>query len=205
MSDPKKYHEFRKMIETEGNAMHPFSLKGSPMSAGARDAFTQLMITRLAKKPELGEFLIPNFAPGCRRLTPGEGFLEALTEDNVEFINTPIEAVTETGVVLRGGRAIELDVLVCATGFNAAGSPVFPVTGVDGRTMNDRWAKYPEAYMSVAVDGFPNYFTSEYPSKPTSGFERQHERWLEEDHEGFPRHQCRPFPCRAPGYNHFSR
>ncbi|KPI42856.1 putative sterigmatocystin biosynthesis monooxygenase stcW [Cyphellophora attinorum] len=159
MSDPKKYHEFRKMIETEGNAMHPFSLKGSPMSAGARDMFTQLMKGRLAKKPELGDFLIPSFAPGCRRLTPGEGFLEALTEDNVEFINTAIEAVTETGVVLQGGRAIELDVLVCATGFNAAGPPPFPVIGVDGRALSDRWEKYPEAYMSVAVDGFPNYFT----------------------------------------------
>jgi hypothetical protein len=46
---------------------------------------------------------------------------------------------------------------------------------------------------------------SEYPSKLTSGIERQHERWLEEDHEGFPRHQCRPFPCRAPVYDHFPR
>jgi hypothetical protein len=159
MSDPEKYHAFRKMIETEGNAMHPFSLKGSPMSNFARDAFTQLMRSRLAKKPELADFLIPKFAPGCRRLTPGQGFLEALTEDNVEFISTPIRAVTEKGVVLEDGRLIELDVLVCATGFNSAGAPPFPVVGIDGKTLGDRWEPYPEAYMSVAVDGFPNYFT----------------------------------------------
>lgn len=159
MSDPAKYHAFRKLIETEGNAMHPFSLKGSPMSDFARDAFTQLMKSRLTKKPELADFLIPSFAPGCRRLTPGEGFLEALTEENVEFINTPIQAVTESGVVLEGGRLIELDVLVCATGFNPTAAPPFPVVGIDGKTLKGRWEPYPEAYMSVAVDGFPNYFT----------------------------------------------
>ncbi|KIW17912.1 hypothetical protein PV08_05107 [Exophiala spinifera] len=159
MSDPKKYHEFRKLIETEGNAMHPFSLKGSSLSEYAREAFTQLMKSRLSKKPELMDFLLPNFAPGCRRLTPGPGFLEALTEDNVEFINTPIQAVTENGVVLEDGRPIELDVLVCATGFSATSAPPFPVVGMNGKTLSDRWEPYPEAYMSVAVDDFPNYFT----------------------------------------------
>lgn len=159
MSDPEKYHAFRKIIETEGNAMHSFSLKGSPVSEYAREAFTQLMRSRLIKKPELMESLIPSFAPGCRRLTPGPGFLEALTEDNVEFIKTPIQAVTENGVILKGGRLVELDVLVCATGFNATGAPSFPVVGINGKTLSARWDPYPEAYMSVAVDGFPNFFT----------------------------------------------
>ncbi|KAF3006882.1 hypothetical protein E8E13_010976 [Curvularia kusanoi] len=164
MSDPEKYHAFRKLIETEGNAMHPFSLKGSEMSEFARDAFTQLMRSRLAKKPELADFLLPSFAPGCRRLTPGQGYLEALTEDNVNVITTAIQAVTEKGVVLEGGQLIELDVLVCATGFNAGGAPPFPVTGADGSKLSERWEPYSEAYMSVAIDGFPNYFTMMGPN-----------------------------------------
>lgn len=146
------------MIEDEGNAMHPFSLKDSALSAHARDAFTHLMRTRLAKKPEIADALIPKFAPGCRRLTPGEGFLEALTEDNVDFINTEINAITPSGVVLKDGTEIELDVLVCATGFNAVGAPVFPVTGLNGQTLSSRFDPYPVAYMSLAVDGFPNFF-----------------------------------------------
>lgn len=159
MSSEEDYHAFRKTIETEGNAMHPFTLKGSAMSAYAREAFTQLMRSRLAKKPEFADFLIPNFAPGCRRLTPGPGFLEALTEDNVDFVNTPIRAILPSGVLLESGKMVELDVLVCATGFNALGAPPFPVIGLDGKNMKDRFEPYPEAYMSMAVDGFPNFFT----------------------------------------------
>lgn len=158
-SNAERYHAFRKMIEDDGNAMHPFTLKGSAASNYARDSFTRLMRTRLAKKPEIADVLIPNFAPGCRRLTPGEGFLEALTEDNVDFISAEINAVTPSGVILEGGKEIELDVLVCATGFNAVGAPVFPIVGFDGQTLSGRFNPYPEAYMSLAIDGFPNFFS----------------------------------------------
>jgi hypothetical protein len=159
MSNEDKYHDFRKIIESDGNAMHPFSLKGSAMSQAAREAFSQLMRSRLAKKPELVDLLVPDFAPGCRRLTPGPGFLEALTEDNVEVISSPIRAVLPSGVLLEDGRVVELDAIVCATGFNFAGAPPFPVVGLDGKTLKDRFDPYPEAYMSVAVDGFPNFFS----------------------------------------------
>ena len=159
MSNDAKYHEFRKVIETEGNAAHPFSLAGSAMSDYARQGFTQLMRGRLAKKPEYADLLIPSFAPGCRRLTPGPGFLEALTEDNVDFISTPIHSIEEKGIRLGDGKLVELDVLVCATGFNAAGAPPFPITGRDGIKLKDRFDPYPEAYLSVATDGFPNFFS----------------------------------------------
>jgi hypothetical protein len=39
---------------------------------------------------------------------------------------------------------------------------------------------------------------SEYPSRLASGIERQHECCLEEEHEGFPRHDRRPFPYHPP-------
>ena len=126
------------------------------MSEAAREGFTALMRARLAKKPELAEFLIPSFAPGCRRLTPGPGFLEALTEDNVDPITTPIRKITSTGVVLADGREVELDVLVCATGYDSAGAPLYPVVGSQGTDLKERYEKYPEAYMGMAVDGFPN-------------------------------------------------
>lgn len=31
------------------------------------------------------ELLLPSFPVGCRRQTPGPGFLEAITQDNVEM------------------------------------------------------------------------------------------------------------------------
>lgn len=158
MSDDKKYHAFRKTIETEGNAMHPFSLKGSALSDFARKEFTNLMQTRLAKRPDMAEFLIPSFAPGCRRLTPGPGFLEALTENNVEMITSPIKAMKPNGTLLENGQVVDLDVLVCATGFSACDAPPFPIVGVNGKTLKERYAQFPEAYMGVVTDGFPNFF-----------------------------------------------
>jgi cation diffusion facilitator CzcD-associated flavoprotein CzcO len=34
----------------------------------------------------------------------------------------------------------------------------FDIIGRDGMKLNDRWSPYAEAYMSMAVDGFPNMF-----------------------------------------------
>jgi hypothetical protein len=128
------------------------------MQAGARADFTNLMHEKLAKKPEILKSLLPNFSVGCRRLTPGPGYLEALVEDNVDFIETRIVSAHETGVKLADGRTIDLDVLICATGFHASAPPPFPVIGRSGQTMAAKFKPYPESYLSLAVDQFPNYF-----------------------------------------------
>lgn len=119
-----------------------------------REAMTQ----RLATRPEIAAFLIPSFAIGCRRATPGPGYLEALCADNVDFITDPIAAVTSNGVRLQSGRSVPLDALICATGFQTSKAPPFPVTGRGGTTLAERFAPFPEAYLSLAVDPFPNYF-----------------------------------------------
>ena len=116
------------------------------------------MKERLAKKPHILETLLPSFSVACRRLTPGPGYLEALVEDNVDFIPTPITKATSNSLVLQDGEERELDVLICATGFNASAPPPFPVVGMNSQTMQEKFTPYPETYMSVATDGFPNYF-----------------------------------------------
>lgn len=118
----------------------------------------EAMQQRLALKPEIAEFLIPSFAIGCRRPTPGPGYLEALCESNVDFITDGIATVTPSGVKLQSGRELVLDVLVCATGFQTSKAPPFPITGRGGLTLASRFTPLPEAYLSLAVDSFPNYF-----------------------------------------------
>ena len=154
--DDEKYHDFRKIIESDVNSVHNISLRGSAFAEGARQMFTDLMNTRLKKRPELAKFLIPSFSVGCRRLTPGPGFLEALCEDNVESITTPIKKITPKGVELSNGKHVDLDVLVCATGFNPNAMP-FPVIGMGKENLQDRFKPYPEAYLSLAVDKYPNF------------------------------------------------
>lgn len=103
--DKMHFLEYRKGIESEFNqcvllpsssvfandrcvsffdALH----QKSPIQAMLREVFANNMRKSLAKKPELAGQLIPAWDVGCRRLTPGVGYLEALCEDNVEVIRT---------------------------------------------------------------------------------------------------------------------
>ena len=71
-----------------------------------------------------------------------------------------IDAVEPQAVKLADGRRIELDVLVAATGFDAAElKPPCPVIGPQGRTLHAQWAQRPEGYLGTMLAGFPNLFT----------------------------------------------
>ncbi|KAL7624982.1 hypothetical protein AAE478_004196 [Parahypoxylon ruwenzoriense] len=157
-NNPEKFFNFRKIIEVDGNTIHDISIRDSAMQLGAVGSFSKAMKGRLAKKPEIADFLIPTFGIGCRRSTPGPGYLEALAEDNVDFITDPIEAITPTGVTLKSGRSVALDALVCATGFNTSSAPPFEILGRGGVSLKSRFTPYPTAYLSLAVDSFPNMF-----------------------------------------------
>lgn len=147
----------RKVIENGGNLIHDSTIRGTDMQKQFVEDFSASMRQRLAKKPELFDKIIPTFLPGCRRLTPGKGYLEALTEDNVEVCNETITEITETGVKLASGRVVEVDALACATGFKTSAPPNFEVVGKGGLTLAQRWQPHPESYLSMMVDGFPNY------------------------------------------------
>lgn len=120
----------------------------------AREGFTTLMKERLSKEPEILKHLLPDFGVGCRHLTPGPGFLEALVEDNVTVTNTPIKAAHATYLEFQNGTKLDLDVLICATGFRTSATPPFRVAGVDGQLMSTKFHPFPETYMSLATDGF---------------------------------------------------
>ncbi|RDL38519.1 Flavin-binding monooxygenase [Venustampulla echinocandica] len=157
-SDPEKFLKFRKAIEADGNTIHAVTLRDSEIQKGAVEAFQAMMKERLVKKPEIAQFLIPSFAVGCRRLTPGPGYLEALVEDNVNFVTEEISSITPKGIVLSNGETVEIDVLVCATGFKTGAPPPFQVYGKGGVSLEEKFKPYPETYLSVGVDGFPNFF-----------------------------------------------
>ncbi|KAI6846811.1 FAD/NAD(P)-binding domain-containing protein [Hortaea werneckii] len=156
--DPQAWLDFRLMVEADANNIHAVTLKGTPMQQGAQKAFEEGMKERLKKKPEYFDWLKPGFAPGCRRLTPGPGFLEALVEDNVSFVRDRIRRIEPKGVVTEDGKLHEIDVLICATGFYASAAPPFPVTGLDGHSLKDHWHTRATNYLSLATDRFPNLF-----------------------------------------------
>ncbi|GAA5983688.1 hypothetical protein JCM10908_000381 [Rhodotorula pacifica] len=165
-TDADEYMAFRKNMERELNSVHAVTLQGSTLQTGAMQTFRELMEKKLAKKPHIAKAFIPNFAVGCRRLTPGPGYLEALCEDHVDFVSSPIERITETGIRCADGTSREYDTIICATGFDTSYRPRIPIIGRDGKNLQDLWdAPAPPHYLSMAAGpDYPNFFVVNGPN-----------------------------------------
>lgn len=158
-SDPEYYHKFRLAIEEDGNAIHAVTIKGTPLQLGGKEVFKKYMEQKLESVPHIFNALLPSFSPGCRRLTPGPGYLEALTQPNVSFITNPIVRISESAVHTADGEAHEIDALVCATGFHTSAPPPFDVTGSQGLPLHKKWENRSSTYLSHSIAEFPNLFT----------------------------------------------
>ncbi|KAH3985946.1 hypothetical protein HBH98_112100 [Parastagonospora nodorum] len=159
LSDPEFYQQFRLSVEEDGNGIHAVTMKGTELQKGAKDLFYEHMKKRLASKPEIFEALVPSFSPGCRRLTPGPGYLESLTQPNVSFITSPITRISPTLIHTADGQTHTIDALICATGFKSSAPPPFPLIGLNGLPLTEKWAHRATTYLSHSISSFPNLFT----------------------------------------------
>lgn len=92
---PECYWKYRKHIERFINLDHPCLFLGTPSAISSKEGIVENMKKKLARKPEIYDALEPKWNPGCRRLTPGPGFLEALVQDNVHFSRTKVVSVSK--------------------------------------------------------------------------------------------------------------
>ncbi len=121
--------------------------------------------------PDLRERLRPDYRAACKRLVVSTNFYEAIQKENAELVTEAIEQVEPGGVRTADGRLHELDVLVLATGFkvDAFVRPI-SVVGRDGADLDQVWVDRPEAYLSISVPGFPNFFMLNGPNGPVGNF-----------------------------------
>ncbi|KAL3477263.1 hypothetical protein BJX99DRAFT_257520 [Aspergillus californicus] len=161
--DPAYHLSFRKGIEAEINGLFGMYQQGSELSNAFRKTVTEEMLRRMGPgQEELKSFIIPSFAPGCRRISPGDGYLEALVKPNVKPVFGDIKTVTPSGLVtVKDGVETEnkIDILVCATGFNVAFKPAFSVINAEGKTIQEDWGDGVNLYLGVSAPRFPNYYT----------------------------------------------
>ncbi|KAL7943775.1 hypothetical protein V8C42DRAFT_100833 [Trichoderma barbatum] len=165
-NDPNEFVKYRKENEDLSSTYFRFHYKDTPVQEQAYQQTRAAMEKALKGKKDLIAKLVPSFAVGCRRLTPGHGYLEALAEDNVLVISDAIKRITPTGIQMADGTVITLDAIVCATGFDNSYRPSFALIGEGGVDLRDEWKEEPRAYLSVAVPGFPNYFMATGPNFP---------------------------------------
>ena len=133
-------------------------VKGSKDNQETTEFAINQMSSKLNHDHELCQKLIPKWELGCRRVTPGDGYLEAFTKPNVHLTNSAITLIRPHGIETEDGTFHELDVIICATGFDISQIPSFPVVGRNGVTLAQKWAHEPESYISVAAPDMPNYF-----------------------------------------------
>ncbi|KXJ89592.1 4-hydroxyacetophenone monooxygenase [Microdochium bolleyi] len=164
--DPEQYLAFRKLQTDKYWRRIKGWLKGHQDNTTAQQEYTDILHTKLSGKPELVESLTPSFSPHCRRLTPGPGYLEALAQDHVEYINTPIKRFTPTGIETLDGKHRAVDAVFCATGSHGQ-LPLFKIHGSHGAELGSMWQPraqgsseegygFPYTYLGVGTPGFPN-------------------------------------------------
>jgi len=166
-----------------------------------RNLTTGFMGAVLNQDERLMKMLIPDFPVGCRRITPGITYLKALTQPNVQVNNKGIQEVCPEGIKLTSGELIELDAIVCATGFDVSFVPRFPMIGELGN-LQDIWKKeLPAAYMSCMVPGMPNYFSKSDSLSITVCVANPNPSFPRSQRPNRPRQ--RPHHCRTPRKIHY--
>ncbi|KAJ6005162.1 hypothetical protein N7451_003106 [Penicillium sp. IBT 35674x] len=166
-TDPEFHLKFRKQIEAELCAGYDMFLMGTDLQNQSREFMTGEMKRRLGPHQEiLATKLIPTWPPGCRRITPGDGYLEALTTDNTECVFGNIRELTVNGLKMEDGSEHEFDILICATGFDVSFVPSFEISGQGGLLLSKSWQQEPNAYLGLGAPGFPNFFICCGPQGP---------------------------------------
>jgi cation diffusion facilitator CzcD-associated flavoprotein CzcO len=122
-------------------------------------AISRAHLRRQVRDPALRSKLTPAYRMGCKRVLLSSNWYPALTKPNVEVVTDGVQEVTETGIVLDGGREIELDVLIFGTGFRTR-EFVAPmrISGRGQQTLQEVWNDVPHAWHGLAVPEFPNMF-----------------------------------------------
>ncbi|OQU97838.1 hypothetical protein CLAIMM_03718 [Cladophialophora immunda] len=167
--NPEKYRTYRKLIELELNQRFKFVLRNTHESDEANAFAYKEMSSKLGHNPRLVDRMIPkDFNVGCRRPTPGNGYLEALVAEKTTCYTDSIAAITPKGFITADGEEVEVDVIICATGFDTSFRPRFPIIGMEGTNLSERWKEVPASYISVAAPQIPNYFMYTGPFGPVA-------------------------------------
>jgi 4-hydroxyacetophenone monooxygenase len=137
-----------------------------------RKFFTRYIESQLEGRPDLIEKAIPGYPPFGKRILLDNGWYAMLKQPNVELVTEAVSAVTEHAVVTGSSQKFDADVIIWATGFEAARFvSSLDIRGTDGRLLREVWDDDdPRAYLGVSVPGFPNFFMLGGPNSfPGSG------------------------------------
>ncbi|KAH8705823.1 hypothetical protein BGW36DRAFT_18418 [Talaromyces proteolyticus] len=152
-------------IENQVNGDWNLFFAESKVQNAAREFFTARMAEHI-KDQRLLEGFTPKWSVGCRRVTPGDPYMKAIQEPNVDVHFTGVRGLLEMGVVGEDGIERKVDTVICATGYDVSYHPNFPIIGQKGTSLSDQFGDAPECYLGITVPNFPNYILFGGPTWP---------------------------------------
>jgi 4-hydroxyacetophenone monooxygenase len=137
-----------------------------------RAYFTRYFSEQLRDRPDLISKALPDYPPFGKRILLDNGWFDTLRRDNVTLVTESVTGLTPDGLTDAAGGEHGADIIVWATGFDAARFvSSLDVRGADGIALRDVWEDdNPRAFLGVSVPGFPNFFMLGGPNSfPGSG------------------------------------
>jgi cation diffusion facilitator CzcD-associated flavoprotein CzcO len=151
-----------------------YDVRQMRMSHARRDGWVNRRRSRAAERflarsfpdqPQLRRLLTPAFPFEAKRTVLSDDYYPALRRPNVTLVPYGVKGLSADGVVDDNGDRHSLDVVVLATGFDAANYLAnLRVTGAGGRELHEVWAGEPRAFLGMMVPGFPNFFVMYGPN-----------------------------------------
>lgn len=121
-------------------------------------------VDAIVTDPAKAEKLKTYYRTMCKRPGFSDDFLPAFNKDSVDIVDTsstPIDRITETGVVV-GDREYEVDLIVYATGFQQGRTWTdkagYDVQGRNGNWLSKKFAQGVSTYHGFLSEDFPNLF-----------------------------------------------
>lgn len=169
--NPNKMHRLRKWYTRGIEHIFSKAVTGHKLQHAFVDFMCKRNLNKSIKDPVLREKLRPDYKVGCKRLIINSTFYEGIQRPNADLVTEGIERIEERGVITQDGNLHELDVLVVSTGFQPFNfMRPMEMRGKDGLHINEAWGRKVQAYRSVLLPKFPNFFLMLGPNTPIGNF-----------------------------------
>jgi len=174
VSEAERQAVFQKAWDTGGGFRFMFeTFSDIATSAEANEAaasFIRKKIAEIVEDPDTARKLTPHDYYAKRPLCDS-GYYATYNRDNVTLVDvkaTAIEEITPRGIRTADGVEHALDMIVCATGFDAVDGNYtrIDLRGRKGEKITEHWRQGPTSYLGTTVANFPNMFMILGPRGP---------------------------------------
>ena len=173
VAEPERTEELLKRWEHGGFAfMGAFNDLGlNKASNDIAAEFVRERIRDIVDDPEVAETLAPHNVIGCKRICLDTNYFETYNLPHVKLVDInkdPIERLNANGVKTAASQ-YDFDVVVFATGFDAMTGTLLriDIQGLNGQSLQDKWAEGPKTYLGLTTANFPNLFMISGPGSPS--------------------------------------